>query len=168
MSFQANHYQSADVLLINRQTITVLANVLFITILPFTSLAAEHHFRNVSLSPALAGKWFIFWSVSARFLATGFMQVMRSGRGGSTILLQGGKAGHFGRSIGLVKILLAVLSFTCIMKSNFSLLAAVTAGIYIGLVGFQHDFKRPSTTMGWFNLVYDMILVAVITGYFVF
>lgn len=168
MSYQTNHYQSSGALMISRQAATALINIMFLTVLPLLSAAAEYHFAKVNISAALVGKWFIFWTVGIRFLVAGFIQVIRQGRGGSAILLQGDQSGEFGKILGLVKMFLAGLAFLCMMKESWSLLAAITVGIYVGLAGFQHDFKKPGTAEGWISMIYDMIVFVVITTCLVF
>lgn len=166
MSYQTNHYQPSGVLTISRQVITASINIVFLTVLPLVSAAVEYHFTKTGMSAVLVGKWFIFWTVGIRFLVAGFTQVIRQGRG--ALILQGDTTGGFGKVLGLVKMLLAGMAFLCVMKDSWSLLAAITVGVYVGLAGFQHDFKKPNTAEGWISMVYDMIVFTVITTCLVF
>ncbi|PVD52239.1 hypothetical protein DC498_10980 [Terrimonas sp.] len=152
----------------HRHTQIILADIFLLTALPVLSVIAEHQFHHTDVNTILVGRWFIFWTVGIRLLVAGFTQVITAHRQGNTILLRGDPNGDTRKIIGLVKILLAGLGFLCMINNEWSLLAAITVGLYIGLAGFQHDFKKPITWEDWIYMIYDLLVFLMITCCLVF
>lgn len=168
MSLHTNHYEPTGSLTISRQIITAFTNMTFFTAIPLVSAVYESHLLKINMDAGIVGKWFIFWAVAVRFLVTGFLQVLRQGKGRSVVLTQSNSGQNMAKMEGLVKMFLAGLAFLCVVKGSGSLLAAIIAGIYIGLAAFQHDFKRPATIEGWIEMIFDMLVFIVISCCLVF
>jgi len=152
----------------NRNILSLSMDFLLLAILPLLSAAAEHHFVHASISIILLGKWFMFWTIGIRLLIKGFVQVIRSRRNGNSSLLSKDETWEVAKILGLAKMALAGMGFLCVVNDQWSLLATITVGVYLGLTGFQHDFKRPSTTTGWMNMSYDVLVFSVIAVCLVF
>lgn len=152
----------------HRHTQNALAEILVLTALPLVSLIIEHKINDVEIQAGLVGKWFVFWTVGIRLLIGGVVQILAALRQGNTILLRSNAGSDTRKIVGIVKMALAVLGFLCIINDKWSLLAAVTAGFYIGLAGFQHDFKKPVTKEGWLYMAYDGLVFLMITLCLVF
>lgn len=133
--------------------------------LPVLSVLVQHHLTKVAITPALLGKWFIVWVLGIRLMVVGFVQVVHRGR---SAVQHSDDGIDLGKITGLAKMVLAGLGFLCVAYHQWSLLPTITVGIYLGLAGFQHDFKKPTTTEGWISMIYDMVVFTVITTCMVF
>ncbi len=151
-----------------RFSICILFDLFTLTALPFITAIAIHYATTTPINGLLLGRWFVFWTIGVRLMVAGLTEVMSSRRQGNIIFLQGSESGEYRKIIGYLKILLAALGFLCMIKAQSSLIAALTAGIYLGLTGFRHDFKKPCTAIEWLYLGYDIIVFFVIITCLVF
>jgi hypothetical protein len=168
MQSHTSSYQPAGFSGHHRNILSLSMDFLLLAILPLLSVAGEQHFVNASISIILLGKWFLFWTIGVRLMVKGFAQVIRSVRNGNSSLLNRDETGDFTKMLGLAKMALAGMGFLCVVNDQWSLLATITVGVYLGLTGFQHDFKRPTTTRGWMSMSYDFLVFTVIAVCLVF
>ena len=168
MQYHSNLYTGTSSLANRQQQGDILLNILFVFALPILSVIVQHHLTKVDITPALLGRWFILWVVGIRLLVVGFAKVIHSGRKGNAVLLNSDDGIGLSKITGLAKMALAGLGFLCVAYDQWSLLPTITVGIYLGLAGFQHDFKKPTTSEGWISMSYDMIVCTVITTCLVF
>ncbi|MFT3704302.1 MAG: hypothetical protein QM802_18180 [Agriterribacter sp.] len=165
MQYQSQLYAGALRSAGRQHQLEIILHILFVFGLPALSVLIQHHVTKETITASLLGKWFILWVLGVRLLVVGFVQVVRRGR---SAVQQSEDGLDLVKIAGLVKMGLSLLGFLCVTHPQWSLLPTITVGIYLGLAGFQHDFKKPSTTEGWISMIYDMVVFVVITGCLVF
>ncbi|HTE28416.1 hypothetical protein [Flavitalea sp.] len=167
MQYQLSPFQAAGLSLEYRQSLSRFTNAILLTALPVLSVACEHHFGQAALTGTLIGKWFAFWAIGIRLLVAGFMQLTRKSNSRNHLSARE-DSGMVKKATGVANLVLSALGFLCVASSEGSLLAAITVGVYLGLAGLQHDFKKPATASGWISLIYDFIVFSVIATCLVF
>ena len=168
MQYQLNPLQASGLSHTNRQSLSRFVNFSLLTVLPLLSVACEHHIAQAAVTGTLIGKWLLFWSVGIRLLGAGIIQITTCLPGNVGFLSNREDSNTVRKATGIANLVLAGMSFLCVANDGWSLLAAITVGIYVGLAGMQYDFKTPANRNAWINLVYDVVVFVVVATCLVF
>ena len=168
MQYHLNTSHAAGLSLENRLSVSGFTNALLLTALPVLSVAYEYHFAQAALTGALIGKWFAFWAIGVRLMLAGCTQLASRRSKSRDVFAAREDSKIVKKATGVADIVLAAMGFLCFEIGEASLLATITLGIYMGLACLQQDFKKPATITGWINMVYDLIVFAVIATCLVF
>ena len=72
------------------------------------------------------------------------------------------------RELGFANIALGVMGILSVINSNWRILAAITGGLFFGLAGIQHLFKKPDSSNELIAMVYDLVVLLMIVLYLIF
>lgn len=114
----------------------------------------------------LAGKWFVFWSVGIRLLTAGLKQVIQpaftaekifhlSDRGSFVVV----------KELGFSNICFGALGIASLFLPSWRMAAAATGGLFFGIAGVTHIFKKPAGANEWIALVSDVFMAVVLGAY---
>lgn len=134
--------------MIFRAIITIIMYVavvaLFMFILPIVSILIESLvYHNHSAILALIGKWFVFWGVGIRLFTAGLRQVAKPELTAKDILgIKDKQSWLLVQELGFANISIGLIGICTIFKPEWLLPAALAGGLFYGLAGFRHIFKK--------------------------
>jgi hypothetical protein len=71
------------------------------------------------------------------------------------------------RELGFANICMGIIAMTSLIQAEWRLPAAVAGGLYFGLAGLLHVFKKPDSRNEMIALVADLYLFIVMAAYIV-
>ncbi len=147
----------------------LIMNMLFLFILPIICIVVEILIEKESPDWMLIGKWFIFWAVGIRLFTAGIRQSSNPEFTATSILhMKTAESFVIIRELGFANIALGVMGILSVINNNWRILAAVIGGIFFGLAGIQHLFKKPDSRNEFIAMCYDMAVFLVIVFYLLF
>jgi hypothetical protein len=146
----------------------LIMNISLALILPVLSIAGETILDNASFTWELIGKWFIFWAVGIRLFTAGINQASNPGFTARIFNMRTQESFIVIKELGFANISLGVMGILSVINNNWRLLAAVTAGLFFGLAGIQHVFRKPDNRNEMIAMLYDLFVLLVILFYLSF
>jgi hypothetical protein len=147
----------------------LIMNILLLFILPLLSIASECIVEKESMDWILIGKWFIFWAIGIRLFTAGIKQSSNPEFTAVKIFkMKSSESFVVIRELGFANIALGVMGILSVINSNWRILAAITGGLFFGLAGIQHLFKRPDSRNELIAMLYDLIVLLIIVLYLIF
>jgi hypothetical protein len=117
-------------------------------ILPLVSILAQlllgtHAAPHASdLMPAIA-KWYVFWALGVRLLLAGLRQTLQPAYTARTILgIEGTECLVLVREVGFANLALGSIATASLYLPGWVIPAALAGGIYYGLAGINHIFRK--------------------------
>ncbi len=167
---QTNKYAAAAGPLAKKKkgSVYLIMNLLFLIILPALSIVEEIMVEHESFGWALIGKWFIFWAVGMRLFTAGISQASNPAFTAGIFRMRTQEGFTVIRELGFANISLGVMGILSVINSDWRLLAAVTGGLFLGLAGIQHFFKKPDSRNEVIAMIYDLAALIVIALYLFF
>jgi hypothetical protein len=153
----------------NRDYTYLLMNVFLLFIFPVLSIISECIIEKESLDWALVGKWFIFWAIGIRLFTAGIKQSSNPEFTATRIFhMKTSESFVVIRELGFANIALGVMGILSVINGNWRILAAVIGGLFFGLAGIQHLFKKPDSRNELIAMMYDLTVLVVILLYLAF
>jgi hypothetical protein len=147
----------------------LIMNVLLLFILPISSIISEVIIEKESPDWMLIGKWFIFWAVGIRLFTAGIKQSSNPEFTATRIFhMKTAESFVVIRELGFANIALGVMGILSVINSNWRILAAIIGGLFFGLAGLQHLFKKPDSRNELIAMLYDLTVLLVIFFYLAF
>jgi hypothetical protein len=144
----------------------LILNILLLFILPALSVVAEVIVEKESPDWMVIGKWFIFWAVGIRLFTAGIKQSSNPEFTATKIFhLKTAESFVVIRELGFANIALGVMGILSVINSNWRILAAVIGGLFFGLAGLQHLFKKPDSRNEVIAMFYDITVLLVVLIY---
>ncbi len=143
-------------------------NMLLLIILPVCSLLAEHTIEHETYSWQLLGKWFIFWAVGIRLFTAGISQASNPAFTASIFRMKSEESFVVIRELGFANISLGVMGILSVINQDWRLLAAIAGGLFLGIAGIQHLFKKPDSRNEVIAMFYDLSVLLFIGLYILF
>jgi hypothetical protein len=143
-------------------------NLLLLIILPVFSVAGECFFEHESFGWQLVGKWFIFWVVGIRLFTAGISQASNPGFTARIFKMKTQESFIVIRELGFANISLGVMGILSVINNDWRLLAAIGGGLFLGIAGIQHLFKKPDSQNEFIAMFYDLTALLIIFLYLVF
>ena len=135
-----------------------LSVIAFFIVCPFISIVIE---RDLSNSVFL--KWFVFYSIGLRLLSAGIKQVLSPGFTAKEIFeINDLKSHPIILELGFSNICLGLLGVCSLAIHEFRLAAAFAGGIYYGLAGSMHLFRKNKNNTELFAMVSDLYIFIVL------
>lgn len=152
----------------NIYLISVISTML---ILPVASIAIDNTNHSVSLCH-LIGKWFVFWAIGIRLFLAGLRQATKPSFTAKEIFhLEGSDSFPIVRELGFGNLTIGTGGILSIVHPDWTAIMAIVGGLYFGLAGILHVFKKPDTFNESIALISDLfifVLMAAYTSYLVF
>jgi hypothetical protein len=148
--------------------IYLISVVLFMLLLPLVSTLIEMKGHDLPLSLLLAGKWLIFWAIGVRLFIAGIRQATKPAFTAQQIFhISGTDSYPVIRELGFANICMGIVAMTSLFQSEWRMPAAVAGGLYFGLAGLLHVFKKPDSRNEMVALISDLYLFIVIAAYII-
>ncbi len=153
----------------NGNFVYLVMNILLLFILPLLSIASECIIEKESMDWTLIGKWFIFWAIGIRLFTAGIKQSSSPEFTAVKIFkMKSSESFVVIRELGFANIALGVMGILSVINGNWRILAAITGGLFFGLAGIQHLFKKPDSSNELIAMVYDLVVLLMIVLYLIF
>jgi hypothetical protein len=152
---------------INLYLINVLLTML---ILPVLSIALEAAMKKTPLNIGLTAKYFIGWAIGVRLLIAGLRQSIRPQFTAEQIfnLRDNQESLPFIRELGFANISMGLLGVVSFFNQEWRLPAAITGGLYFGLAGFLHVFRKAATFNELIAKISDLFIFGIALIYTLF
>ena len=143
----------------------LISVLFFMLILPGGSAVWEHY-RGSDFGWVLIGKWFVFWAIGMRLLVAGIRQATKPAFTAKEIFhMSGEESFPVIRELGFANICVGLLGILSLFHSAWHDAAALTGGLYFGLAGMLHLFKKPDSRNEVIALVSDLYLFLIMLLY---
>jgi hypothetical protein len=152
----------------NKKNSFLLMNVLLLGVLPALSTTAEHIFEHEGYNWQLLGKWFIFWALGIRLFTAGISQASNPAFTARIFRMKYEESFVVIRELGFANISLGVMGILSVIHNDWRLLAAIAGGLFFGIAGIQHLFKKPDSRNEVIALFYDLSVLLFIVLYIIF
>jgi len=147
--------------------------ILAVTILTFVlpaicSIVEMQVNNNLEFSVALFGKWFIFSAVGLRLFAAGVKQTTNPSFTAKEIFhIEVTEVLPVVRELGFANLCFGLIGILSLFFPAWRIVSAFGSGLYYGIAGVQHLFKKPAGTNETFALVTDIIIFLFLLVYFI-
>ncbi len=131
--------------------------ILVMVIFPVLFVAIEAAvFHNMVSVFTLAAKWFVFWAVGIRLFSAGMRQVLRPSSTAREIFrIQTAESYPIMQEVGFGNLAIGTLGICSLYRSGWIVPAAVAGGLYFGLAGLLHIFRKQKNAMEQTAMVSD-------------
>jgi hypothetical protein len=142
---------------------------LLMFLLPAISITWEILLEGATFGWPLIGKWIVFWCVGIRLFTAGIKQASNPEYAASNIFrLKAKESLVIIRELGFANIALGVMGILSVINSNWRSIAAITGGIFFGLAGIQHLFKKPDSRNELIAMITDLYVFIIALLYMIF
>jgi hypothetical protein len=143
--------------------------LLLMFLLPALSIIWDILFEGASFGWPLVGKWVVFWCVGIRLFSAGIKQASNPEFTASNIFrLKAKESLVVIRELGFANIALGVMGILSVINTNWRSIAAITGGIFFGLAGIQHLFKKPDSRNEFIAMVSDLYVFVIALLFIIF
>src|SRR5688572_4432308 len=118
--------------------------ILLLFVLPVSSISVELLVLNSAVDPwFLVGKWFVLWAVGVRLFMAGLKQTTKPEFTAKRIFeIESPDVFVVIRELGFANLSMGLLGLSSIFKPEWVMPAAIVGGLYYGLAGVGHFFKK--------------------------
>ena len=115
---------------------------------PLLSVAAQilltdHGMLTAAGAFGIIAKWYVFWAVGIRLLLAGSRQTLQPAYTARTILgLEGTECLVLVREVGFANLAMGSVATASLYLPGWVIPSALAGGIYYGLAGINHIFRR--------------------------
>jgi hypothetical protein len=151
-------------------TVMYFASVALLTFaLPIGSvIAGLFVFKNAMGVLPLIGQWFVFWAVGVRLLIAGLRQAVHPQFTAEKIFdIKSVEPLVLVRELGFANISTGILGVCAIVNSGWIMPAAIVGGLYYGLAGVGHTFRKQRNALENVAMYSDFFVFIMLLVYFV-
>jgi hypothetical protein len=147
----------------------LISVLLFMLILPVASILIQWQVSKAEIGWPLIGKWFVFWSVGIRLFIAGLRQATKPAFTAKEIFHMTGDESYVViRELGFANLCFGTLGILSLFKPEWRPAAAIAGGLYFGLAGVQHLFKKPDSRNELIAMVSDIYIFLILALYLSF
>ena len=141
--------------------------LLTMLVLPVGSMAVEHlAFHAGAPLILLAGKWFVFWGVGVRLFLAGLRQFLQPTFTAREIFgIDNDDVLPLVRELGVANFASGVVGLLSIVRPDFTLPAAIAAGIFYGVAGVRHVAVAHKSRNETIAMVSDLFIAAILAAF---
>jgi hypothetical protein len=133
--------------------------LLFMLLLPLVSVSINSYRDGLPFSLLLAGKWLIFWAIGVRLFIAGIRQATKPAFTAQQIFrISGSDSFPVIRELGFANICMGLIAMFSILLPAWQMPAAMAGGLYFGLAGALHVFKKLNSRNELIALVSDLFI----------
>ena len=137
-------------------------------IVPTIGFITTHLITGSSLSFTSFCKWFIFSAVGLRLFFAGIKQVKNPEFTAKQIFqINGPESYPILRELGFANICFGLVALVSFFKPDWRIVSAFASGLYYGIAGIQHIFKKSSGINEKFAMWTDLLIFALLLIYFI-
>ena len=136
----------------------------FMLVLPIASVIIEIQ-HGALLSPALVGRWFVFWGVGVRLLLAGLRQILQPRYTAETIFgIKDRDAQIVVRELGFANTAIGTIGVATLAAPGWTLPAAIAGAIFYGLAGLNHVQHSERNRIESVAMISDLFIALVLAG----
>jgi len=140
--------------------------LLFMLLLPLVFVIINMYQDGSPFSLPLAGKWLIFWAIGVRLFIAGIRQATKPAFTAQQIFrISGSDSFPVIRELGFANICLGLIGIVSILQPAWRMPVALAGGLYFGLAGMLHVFKKPDSRNEVIALVSDLYIFLIMLFY---
>ena len=140
--------------------------LLFMLLLPLICIITNIHQDSLPFSLLLAGKWMIFWAIGVRLFIAGIRQAIKPAFTAQQIFrISGSDSYPVIRELGFANICLGLIGILSLFRPDWRMPAAMAGGLYFGLAGLLHVFKKPDSRNEVIALISDFYIFLIMLLY---
>jgi hypothetical protein len=144
----------------------IYSTILLMFVLPLVSIAIESIFFTKSNLIFLTGKWFVLWAIGIRLFSAGIKQATNPVFTLEKIFgIKNNESKVIVRELGFANISMGFLGIISLFMEQFRLSAAIAGGLYFGLAGLLHVFKKRESKNETLAMVSDLFIFTVMLIY---
>ncbi len=139
--------------------------ILLLLIFPVASIAIETTLSNHVVSLLfLIGKWFVFWAAGIRLFIAGARQVIQPQFTAEELFEIHDRASFaIVRELGFANLSMGLLGICSIFRPGWVIPAALAGGLYYGLAGLGHVFRKRKNAKEYVAMISDGFVFLVLT-----
>jgi hypothetical protein len=147
----------------------ILIIALLLLVFPICSILVELFVLNSAVGVwLLIGKWFVFWAVGVRLFIAGLRQITQPEFTANKIFgIKNPDVFAIVREIGFSNLSMGLLGLWSIYKSEWVMPAALVGGLYYGLAGVGHLFKKQKNLLENIAMYSDFFIFIILLIFFV-
>lgn len=136
-------------------------------VLPAIGVVTELVSSGTAFTFSLMGKWFIFSAVGMRLFLAGLKQVKNPEFTAKQIFhIDNADCFPILRELGFANICFGLVALVSLFKPEWRAVSAFASGIYYGIAGIQHAFKKNAGINEKFALWTDLFIFTMLLIYF--
>jgi hypothetical protein len=141
--------------------------ILVMLVLPLASMLAEAAVdAGAPFTGERAGMWFLFWGIGIRLLTAGIRQALNPAFTAREIFkITGDESLALVRELGFSNLCLGLTGTLALFLPAWRMPAACAGGLYMGIAGIQHLFKKPSNANEITAMVSDVFIFLLMSAY---
>ena len=125
-------------------------------------------FKNTTGILPLVGEWFVFWAVGVRLLIAGLRQVVNPQFTAEKIFdIKSAEPLPVVRELGFANISTGILGVCSIFNSSWVMPAAIVGGLFYGLAGLGHVFKKERNLLENVAMYSDLFVFIILFVYII-
>jgi hypothetical protein len=146
--------------------IYLLSILLFMVLLPILCICIQWKPQTASFDWSLAGKWIIFWSVGVRLFIAGLRQATKPAFTAREIFhLNSDDSFPIITELGFANMSMGGIAILSLFFPSWRIPAAAAGGLYFGLAGFLHLFKKRDSSNETIAMVSDLYIFLLMALY---
>jgi len=147
----------------------IISVSVFTFLLPIICTAAEVLLSNdVRFSFGLFGKWIIFSAVGLRLFIAGIKQTSNPAFTAKEIFhINNTEVFPIVRELGFANLCFGLIGIVSLFFPQWRIVSAFGSGLYYGIAGLQHLFKKSAGVNEKFALVTDILIFLFLAAYFI-
>jgi hypothetical protein len=147
----------------------VITVVLLMLVLPVVSILIVHFGFGSAIGWMLIGRWFVFCALGMRLFTAGIRQVIKPELTAKEIFHFTGEESYaVVRELGFANLSLGLIGILSLVKTEWTQASAICGGLYMGIAGIQHFFKKPAGFNEWVAMVSDLFIFVIAAMYLFF
>lgn len=124
--------------------------------------------KDTTFSFELFGKWFIFSAVGLRLFLAGIKQTTNPAFTAKEIFhIYSPDSLPIVRELGFANLCFGLIGIISLFMPQWRVVSAFGSGLYYGIAGLQHVFKKPAGVNEMFALVTDILIFILLLVYLV-
>jgi hypothetical protein len=142
--------------------------LLLLLILPVASVTIEVLGFRHDLTVFLIGRWFVFWAVGVRLFVAGVRQVIQPRFTAEEIFGIHDRASFaIVRELGFANLSMGLLGICSVFRLDWILPAAIVGGLYYGLAGAGHVFRKSKNAKEHTAMISDAFMFLLLLAFVV-
>jgi hypothetical protein len=146
--------------------IYLLSILLFMVLLPILCVVIQWRVQDMPLDWPLLGKWFVFWPVGVRLFIAGLRQATKPAFTAREIFhLNSDDSFPIIKELGFANVSMGGIAILSLFFASWRIPAAAAGGLYFGLAGFLHLFKKRDSNNETIAMISDLYIFLLMALY---
>ena len=149
-----------------KNPIYLVSILLFMVLLPILCIVIQWSRQDATMSWLLMGKWFVFWPVGVRLFIAGLRQATKPAFTAREIFhLKSDDSFPVIKELGFANMSMGGVAILSLFFPSWRIPAAAAGGLYFGLAGFLHLFKKRDSSNETIAMISDLYIFLLMVLY---